>query len=208
MNLLETPLVQTVAVHRDETRLPDFQSSSAIKDTPRPQAGKLLIDPKKSNTVWRSIPEATSFEEQIFNALVSLKVAVSEYAMHLSDTERRRIFTELDSIINTEDWHEEDTLPKIEAFRDFLKWMIYSKYNKWISIGVSDEGHTQVAWKTNTVLLTAKFSGLNGQEAVRWTVQIASDKGETGYTVGKCPLRLFSEQALFYLRRAEVDEAK
>jgi hypothetical protein len=105
-------------------------------------------------------------------------------------------------VINTEDWHEGDELPKIEAFKDFLKWMVYSKYNKWISIGVSDDGHLLVAWKTKRVLLTAKFSGLAGQEAVRWTVQITSEKGETGYTVGKCPLRLFSEQALFYLRGA------
>jgi hypothetical protein len=84
--------------------------------------------------------------------------------------------------------------------------MIYSKYFKWISLGVSDEGSMLVAWKTPRVLLTAKFSGLVGQEGVQWTAQITSKKGEAGYTVGKCPLRLFSEQAMFYLKGTE-DEA-
>jgi hypothetical protein len=123
--------------------------------------------------------------------------------MHLSTEERHRLFKELDGLINVEHWHEGDTLPSIIAFRDFLKWMIYSKYFKWISLGVSDDGGMLVAWKTPRVLLTAKFSGLAGQEGVRWTAEMTSAKGETGYAVGKCPLRLFAEQAMFFLGGAE-----
>jgi hypothetical protein len=203
MNLVQSGFAQTGALYRG--RAVFGEHSSSMRDAARPDTNKIVVEAKPTSTVTRSVPEAADFAERIFNSLVALKVAVSQYAMHLSDAERHRIFAELDSVINTEDWHEEDQLPKIEAFKDFLKWMIYSKYNKWISIGVSDDGDLTVAWKTKRVLLTAKFSGLNGQEAVRWTAQITSEKLETGYAVGKCPLRLFSELALFYLKGAEED---
>jgi uncharacterized UPF0160 family protein len=204
MSLVETGIARTGALYRGREAFAEH--SVSIKDTLRPQKKKIVFEAGPTNTVTRAIPEATDFAERVFNSLVALKVAVSQYAMHMSDAERHRIFAELDSVINTEDWHEEDELPKVEAFKDFLKWMIYSKYNKWISIGVSDDGDLMVAWKTTRVLLTAKFSGLSEQEAVRWTAQIMSKKGETGYTVGRSPLRLFSEQALFYLKGAEEDE--
>ena len=168
-----------------------------------PDRNKFVLRPKQTEVLYQSIPQGTSFEESIYNSLVSLKVAVSRYAMHLSNDERQRVFQELDSVINVDDWHEGDPLPKVTAFQDFLKWMIYSKYFKWISIGVSDDGGLLVAWKTKRVLLTAKFSGIGGQEAVRWTAKIKSDVGEVGHAAGKCPLRLFAEQAMFYLHGAE-----
>jgi hypothetical protein len=156
-----------------------------------------LLGAGKPKSVTRTAPQQSSFEERIFGSLASLKVAVSQYAMHLSSPERHRIFDQLDFVINEDDWHEEDNLPRTQSFQDFLKWMIYSKYFQWTSIGVSDEGNILVAWKTDRVLLTANFAS---PDNVRWTAQISSESGEVGHTVGKCPLRLFSEQALFFLR--------
>jgi hypothetical protein len=182
----------------------DMERSASIKDAPLAEGKKFVVDSKEHRTIVRAVPEINaSFEEQVFNSLVLLKVSISQYAMHLSTEERHRLFKELDGLINVEHWHEGDTLPSIIAFRDFLKWMIYSKYFKWISLGVSDDGGMLVAWKTPRVLLTAKFSGLAGQEGVRWTAEMTSAKGETGYAVGKCPLRLFAEQAMFFLGGAE-----
>ncbi|SRR6266566_5902757 len=162
---------------------------------------QVLLVSNAPQTVTRLSPQQSSFEERIFGSVVSLKVAISQYAMHLSSQERHRIFDQLDFVINVDDWHEEDNLPNLQSFQDFLKWMIYSKYFRWTSIGVSDEGNTLVAWKTDRVLLTANFAG---PDNVRWTAQITSAGGEHGHTVGKCPLRLFAEQALFYLRPGDL----
>jgi hypothetical protein len=170
------------------------------------ESDKVIFDSKNSDFVLRSDLVELNFEEKIYNSLVSLKVAVSKYAMHLSPDERHRIFMELDSVINKEDWHENDQLPQTGSFQDFLKWMIYSKYFKWTSIGVSDDGSILVAWKTEHGLLTANFTSVDN---VRWTAQIKSDVGEIGHTVGRCPLRLFAQQAAFYLegaRHNEVDQ--
>jgi hypothetical protein len=183
-----------------------FERSFSVLDR-TPARQRVTIQPKKPETFSTSQIQTSSFEEKVFSSLVSLKVSVSKYAMHLSHHERHRVFQQLDSVINTDDWHEEDELPQIGAFEDFLKWMIYSKYFKWLSIGVSDEGTLLVAWRTKRVLLTANFSGKEGVDSVRWTAQIHSAKGEIGHTVGKCPLRLFSTQAMFYLQEAEANEA-
>lgn len=149
-------------------------------------------------------PRASSFEEQIFDTLVSLKVAVSQYAMHLGREERTRLFEELDSKINIDDWHESDSLPTTQSFVEFLKWMIYSKHSEWTSIGVSSHGSILVAWRTQTVLLTANFEA---KDTVRWTAQVKSPTGEVGYSAGKCTLRLFAEQAMFYLRKDRDGQA-
>jgi hypothetical protein len=144
------------------------------------------------------MPAGRTFEEKIFDSLVSLKVAVSAYAMHLSADERSRLFAELDDKINVDDWHEEDKLPAVNSFLQFLKWMIYAHHHKWTSIGISAAGTIMVAWRTSRVLLTADFVREN---EVRWTAQLAGENGEVGHTAGRCGLRLFSEQALFYLER-------
>jgi hypothetical protein len=145
----------------------------------------------------------SSFEERIFDSLVALKVAISQYAMHLATKERRRLFEELDSKINVDDWHEEDTLPVTSSFQEFLKWMIHSKHYQWTSIGVSAQGTILVAWRTPRVMLTANF---DSQDSVRWTAQVKSANGDVGHSVGKCTLRLFAEQAMFYLK--ETNDGK
>jgi hypothetical protein len=183
---------------RQREAIEGLTQKSYLKDQPLANQ-KILVSAKRSERVVRSMTRSTGFEENIFNSLVSLKVAVSQYAMHLSSNERHRIFEQLDSMINVDDWHQGDDLPKSSSFQDFLKWMIYSKYFKWVSIGVSQDGNIMVAWRTSRVLLTANFAG---SDSVRWTVQIKSEAGETGQTVGKCPLRLFAEQAMFYLEAA------
>jgi hypothetical protein len=144
------------------------------------------------------VPTDGSFEEKIFDALVSLKLAASTYAMHLSADERSRIFAELDDKINVDDWHQEDKLPAVQSFVQFLKWMIFARHHKWTSIGVSAAGTITVAWRTPRVLLTADFVQEN---EVRWAAQLTGENGDVGHAAGRCSLRLFSEQALFYLKR-------
>jgi hypothetical protein len=161
---------------------------------------QILLGSSKPQVVTRLAPQQANFEEKVFGSLVSLKVAVSQYAMHLSTQERHRIFDQLDFVINVDDWHEQDALPRPQSFQDFLKWMIYSKYFQWTSIGISEEGNVLVAWRTARVLLTANFLG---SDNVRWTAKIASEDEEPAHAVGRCSLRLFAEQAMFYLRSGD-----
>jgi hypothetical protein len=166
----------------------------------------LVLQANGSRTLVQREIQAKAFSERLFDSLVSLKVAFSQYAMHLDSNERHRLFEELDSKLNVDDWHEDDALPRPTSFVDFLKWMIHAKYFDWTSIGVSAEGTILVAWKTPRAMLTANFENSG---SVRWTAQVKSENGEVGQSAGKCTLRLFTEQALFYLGRTldgQVDQ--
>ncbi len=156
---------------------------------------RIQVSALHSSTVVRSIQHQTSYAERLFDCLVSLKVAASQYAMHLSAQERHRIFHRLDSVINVEDWHEDDTLPRLDSFRNFLKWMIYSKDFSWSSIGVSNEGNILVAWSRPNLALTANFST---QNKLTWTAAMETENGPA-HAVGACSLQHFAKQALFYL---------
>jgi hypothetical protein len=136
-----------------------------------------------------------TLETRLFDVLVNLKVSVSEYAMHISAEERHKIFDQLDAVINVEDWHEEDDLPRAGAFREFLKWLVYSGCFGWASLGVSDEGNILVAWNSDRTLLTANFSG---SAEIRWTARIQSPAG-IEHAAGKSSLQYFSKQIRFYL---------
>jgi hypothetical protein len=136
-------------------------------------------------------------EERIFNSVVQLKVSIAQFAMHLSSDERERIFRQLDDVINVDDWHDEDELPKVESFRDLLRWAIHSSLYGWTSFGVADDGNILVAWDRPSARLTANF---NGDGQVRWTSWVRSSSGtEAAHAAGKCPLAYFTRQARFTL---------
>jgi len=148
-----------------------------------------------SKAIERKVFEADSLKNRIFNSAVELKVAVSQYAMHLSNEVRHKLFDDLDAVINVDDWYEEDELPRYVSFRDFLKWTIYSKRFDWLSLGVSDDGSVLLAWRKGDAVLTANFGG---RGRVSWTAKTPSESGEA-YAAGESPLEFFEKEARLYL---------
>jgi hypothetical protein len=141
--------------------------------------------------------EDKSFEQRVFDALVELKVAVAQFAMHLSADQRSNIFSQLDNIINVEDWYEDDQFPSLRAFKDLLAWSIYAEVPQWHSFGVDDDGDVLIAWHTDELTLTANF---DGNRLVRWTSRYRSEGDVVAHASGDCSLRQFAKQAKFYLK--------
>jgi hypothetical protein len=156
---------------------------------------QLVLGAQSSTTVVRITSVQANLQQRVFDSGVEMKVAVSQYAMHLSPETRQKLFRDLDDVVNIDDWYEEDTLPRYDSFRDFLKWTIYSKRFNWLSIGVSNEGNILVAWKSEQALLTANFSG---NSRVLWTVTRTSPQGDTN-AAGDSPLQFFEREATLYL---------
>jgi len=112
------------------------------------------------------------FEERLFDVLVGLKVTAAQYSMHLTSNVRHRIFSELDRLLNAENWYEEDDFPTTEAFRDFLSWTVYSQHQCWQSLGVGNGGQMLAVWLAPRGVVTAGFRGNN---KVGWTAKIDVD---------------------------------
>jgi hypothetical protein len=185
-----------------------FGSNAALVETQRTDLERLLqgvvLGPGRERFVLgahatkstvRTTPIRPSFQQRVFDARVEMKVAVSNYAMHLAPETRAKLFHDLDEVVNVDDWYEEDALPNTVSFRDFLKWTIYSKRYNWLSIGFSDEGKILVAWKSECGLLTATFGG---NSRVLWTATRSSPEGET-YAAGESTLQFFEREARLYL---------
>jgi hypothetical protein len=155
----------------------------------------ITIQGRANKSVTHREMQSSTFEKRVFDSLVSLKVLVSQYAMHLDSSERHKIFYDLDDIINIDDWHEEDKFPDLRSFRAFLRWAVYASFREWTSLGVSDDGNILLAWQTKRGLLTANF-GASGQ--IRWTAKINSPTG-VEYAAGQSTPQYFASQARFYL---------
>ena len=136
------------------------------------------------------------FEQRVEAALIELKTATAQYAMHLSAAQREEIFDQLENIINVDDWYEEDMFPRLAAFKDLLAWSIYAAVPQWHSLGVDDDGNILIAWHNDEVTLTANF---DGNRLVRWTSRYTNGGDNPAHAAGDCSLRQFAKQAKFYL---------
>jgi hypothetical protein len=136
------------------------------------------------------------FAQRVDDALVELKRAVAQYAMHLSSDQRQIIFDQLENIINVDDWYEEDEFPKLNSLKDLLAWTIYAGVAQWHSLGVDDDGDVLIAWHNDEATLTANF---DGNRLVRWTCRYRDPDG-VAHAAGDCSLRQFAKQAKFYLQ--------
>jgi hypothetical protein len=174
-------------------RLPSMAASSEMLLDKLGAPQRIIAYGQRSSNIVARTADEVSLERKLFDALVSLKVAVAHYAMHISTEHRHRIFSELDSILNVEDWHQDDQLPAVSSLVSFLKWTIFSKQPNWTSIGISDEGTILVAWRTPRVLLTANF---NASDSVRWTARVESETG-IEHSAGKSSLQYFAKQFSF-----------
>lgn len=137
----------------------------------------------------------SNFEQKVFDALVRLKVSVSQYAMHLGREVRNKIFADLDAIINVNDWYPEDEFPGSNSFRDFLKWTVYTRRFDWSSLGVADNGDLLIAWVKGDSLLTGHF---DGKGRIWWAYKKETADGAE-HASGDCTLQRFSRQYDFYL---------
>ncbi|TPQ39527.1 hypothetical protein C2U70_07015 [Bradyrhizobium guangdongense] len=176
--------------------------SQSINEAPnsRPLVGGTVKTSDERGLFSRSLSK--SFEERIDDALVQLKAAVAQYAMHLPAERRQAISDQLENIINVDDWYDGDEFPDLNAFKDLLAWSIYAEVPGWDSLGVDDEGDVLIAWHRHDVTLTANF---DGHRLVRWTSRYQAEGDTVAHASGDCSLRQFARQAKFYLHGGAIN---
>jgi hypothetical protein len=130
-------------------------------------ATRVLRELEKRQTSDTCERPATSLEERLYDALASAKVATSRVAMHLERDWRDRLFTQLDDLLNVEEWHEGDE-PLLDAsFTTFLRLILYQKPERRPGLGLSRQGHLIAAWTECSDRLTLEC--LPG-DAIRWVL--------------------------------------
>jgi hypothetical protein len=97
-------------------------------------------------------------EFQLYDNLASSKVAIAKVSMHLPVAMRQRIFSELDRLLNIEDWDDDCSFVNVESIHTFMRTVIYNSIKKIKSLGISD-GNLLASWRSadSTQRIYAEF---------------------------------------------------
>lgn len=119
-----------------------------------------------------------SVEERLFDATASVKILTSAVAMHLDSVWREKLFRQIDSLHDPEEWDPEDTPVRQASFNTFLKAIFQLQPNRLPGLGLSHAGFLIAAWTTGQNRLTIEFLA---NDRVRWVISRRHDNESEQY---------------------------
>lgn len=105
---------------------------------------KLIIPPSPSALTFE--PYNKPVEEKLFDATASVKVLASKVAMHLDTGQRNKLFKQIDSLHDIDEWDKEDSPIKATSFETFLKAFLLISPKVHPGLGLSYEGNLIATW--------------------------------------------------------------
>ena len=169
------------AVLRDLARNPDIELRervAALQIPPSPSS--LSLSPKGSDK---------PLEERLFDATANVKILTAQVAMHLDREWRDRLFLQLDSIHDPDEWEEQDSPIQHVSFSTFLKAIFEIKPKVMPGLGLSNGGNLVAAWTSDRTRLTIEF--ISG-DRVRWVLSSYPD-GELEQFAGTASVTRLSD---------------
>lgn len=158
-------------------------------------AGSELIDPSQR---WQKIVKAVDathtfevpardegLEAVLFRNRADLKILASQVAMHLSNEERHALFSAIDWLLDHAEWEDESSQIDENAFRSYLRFMIFARPRRFPNLGVGPNGTLLVGWRKDEKSVHAeflsedrcmaviKFSSARGPETFAWHGHVA-----------------------------------
>jgi hypothetical protein len=134
-------------------------------------------------------PEPTTLEEQLFNALAMFKIRTSLVAMHLDRDWRTKLFGQLDSLLDAQDWEPLDRPPSIDSFATFLRMLIFLRPERRPGLGATAKGELIATWTIGDDRLTIECMP---HDLVRWTISV-SINGDRERAAGITPVARLRE---------------
>ncbi len=162
-----------------DSSLPDFSSSTPIfsytgglenQDSRklRERVGE-LDNPKSPSAllpiVINDAEQPRTIEERLFDATASVKIFTSKVAMHLDKAWRDKLFQQLDSLHDPDEWESGDEPVQQDSFATFIKAIILIRPTVRPGLGLSHGGHLIAAWTSGKNRLTVEFLS---NDRVRW----------------------------------------
>ena len=126
--------------------------------------------------------EGHAFESRVFDALAGAKVLSSQVAMHLEQELRDRLFRQLDSLHETDQWEEGDEPLNQSSFQTFLKAILTIRPERRPGLGLSHTGNLIAAWTTVRDRLTIEFLP---NDRVSWVLARYDDTDEPARFAGQ-----------------------
>jgi hypothetical protein len=108
-----------------------------------------------------------AIEERLFDATASVKILTAQVAMHMDKKWRDKLFNQIDSLHDLDEWDKDDKPVKKSSFATFLKAILQIKPQRHPGLGLSYEGYLIAAWTTGQDRLTTEYLP---NDRVRWVL--------------------------------------
>ncbi|MGH8556487.1 MAG: hypothetical protein ACRESZ_03295 [Methylococcales bacterium] len=123
-------------------------------------------------------------EERLYDACASCKIKMSTVAMHLNPEWRSRFFSQLDSLMDFENWEKDDRPVTEVSFTTLLRMILLIRPERRPGLGSTSEGNILAAWTVEQDRLTIECLP---KDEVRWVLSRCFD-GKRESAAGKVSL--------------------
>lgn len=117
--------------------------------------------------VHNPIKTDTSMETRLYDAKAICKIKTAELAMYLSDDMRTRFFSQLDNLLDPDNWEEDDDPITIESFTTLLRMILFLHPSRRPGLGATQNGNIIAAWTNEKDRLTVECFP---NDKIRWVL--------------------------------------
>lgn len=151
-------------------------------------------EPHERQVRTRSVSTLQTLGEKLFDVTAAVKVWTAQLAMHLPLDARDRLFRQIDTLHDAEEWTESDTPVSIESYKTLVRAIIYHKIDSRPSLALMPTGNILALWKDGIDKLTIEFLP---EMRARWLVQNHTTAGAERVS-GTGPLERLSDNLAAY----------
>ncbi len=99
-------------------------------------------------------PQASTLAEGLFDSAAFLKVTINNVAMHLGKPWRDKLFCQLDSLLDVDEWDERDPAPGQGTAKTFIRLLLLLEPQRKPGLAVANDGNLIAAWTEGENRLT------------------------------------------------------
>jgi len=98
-----------------------------------------------------------STEASLFDATAAAKIMISQVAMHLDNVWRNKLYYQIDSLHEFDEWDPDDKPLQQHSFYTFLRALLQVRPTRFPGLGLSHDGYILAAWISGENRLAAEF---------------------------------------------------
>lgn len=164
---------------------PRFSKVTADPFSPLRTASAIYASSRAGNAVGSNVEELDQkifgfstpnapLLTQLFAATAQAKIWTSGVAMHLDRAVRDRLFRQLDSLHDADEWVSGDTPVNLESYKSCVRAILYHDIDSRPALALMPSGNILALWNDGQDKLSVEF--LPGNKT-RWMVQSNSASG-------------------------------
>lgn len=110
---------------------------------------------------------------RLYDLLADFKIFTAQIAMHIDRQWRDRLFAQLDSLLDVNEWDEQDAPPVHNSYATFLRMLLSIKPERRPGLGAAANGNLIAAWTNGNDKLTIECLA---NDEIRWSIARDTDE--------------------------------